>query len=137
MQWTRQQDWRHSIPWCTDNAAGKEYGLLADILGRNEYNNLTAINIGNILKQLSAWYDPNNDNDTTTHQWKQMEDEWDQKLMSWYIRKGFLKGTAANLRNALDKQYYAQLRNVRTAYHNVQPLMILEHLNNRLCPLNV
>jgi hypothetical protein len=71
------------------------------------------------------------------HQQKQMKEEWDQKLTLWYIRKGFLKGTAANLPDALDKQYYAQLRNVCTAYHNVQPLMILEHLNDRWCPLNV
>jgi hypothetical protein len=125
------------FPWCTDNATVKEYGLLANILGRNEYNNLTAINIGDIPKQLPALYDPNIDNDTPTHQRKRMEEEWDQKLTSWYIRKGFLKGTAANLHDALDKQYYAQLRNVCTAYRNVQPLMILEHLNDRWCPLDV
>jgi hypothetical protein len=40
--------------WCTDNATGKEYGLLANILGHNEYNDLTAINIGDIPEQLSA-----------------------------------------------------------------------------------
>jgi hypothetical protein len=66
-----------------------------------------------------------------------MEEEWDQKLTLWYISKGFLKGTAENLRDALNKQYYAQLCNVCTAYLNVQPLMILEHLNIRWCPLNV
>jgi hypothetical protein len=66
-----------------------------------------------------------------------MEEEWDLRLTSWYIRKGFLKGTAANLRDALDEQNYAQLRNVRTAYRNVLPLTILEHLNDRWCPLDV
>jgi hypothetical protein len=120
-----------------DSTTGKEYELLANILGCYEYNNLTAIAIGDIPKQLPALYDLNIEDDTPTHQRKQMEEEWDQILTSWYIRKGFLKGTAANLRDALDKQYYAQLCNICTAYCNVQPLMILEHLNNRWCPLNV
>ena len=29
--------------WCTDPGTGEEYGLLADILGRDEYNDLTNI----------------------------------------------------------------------------------------------
>ena len=37
----------------------------------------------------------------------------------------------------LDKQYYSQLRNRLTAYRNVTPFQILEHLNDRWCPLNV
>jgi hypothetical protein len=94
------------FPWCSDNATGKEYGFLANILGRNVYNDLAAINIGNIPEQLPALYDLNIDDNTPMHQWKWMEEEWDKKLTSWYIRKGFLKGTAANLRNALNKQYY-------------------------------
>jgi hypothetical protein len=125
------------IPWCTDNTTGKEYGLLANIMGQDEYNDLTTIDISNAPEQQPTLYDPNIDNNTATHQQKCMEEESDRKLTSWYIRKGFLKGTAANLHDALDKQYYAQLQNVRTAYCNIQPLMILKHLNNRWCPLDV
>ena len=123
--------------WCMDQGTGEEYGLLADILGRDEYNDLTNIDIGNNPEQQPASYDPNIDDATPTHQRKRMEEEWDRRLTSWYIRKGFLKGTTANLRDALDEQYYAQLRNVRTAYRNVLPLMILDHLNDRWCPLDV
>lgn len=123
--------------WCTDPATGEEYGLLADILGRDEYNDLTNIDIGAVPEQQPASYDPNINDVTPTHQRKRMEEDWDRRLTSWYIRKGFLKGTAANLRDALDEQYYAQLRNVRTAYRNVSPLTILEHLNDRWCPLDV
>jgi gas vesicle protein len=122
--------------WCTDPQTGEEYGLLADILGRDEYN-LTNIDIDDIPEQQPTTYDPDIDDATPTHQRKRMEEEWERRLTSWYIRKGFLKGTAANLRNALDEQYYAQLRNVRTAYRNVLPRMILEHLNNWWCPLDV
>ncbi len=55
----------------------------------------------------------------------------------WFIRKGFLWGIIDNLRNALNKQYYSQLRHRLTAYRNVTPFQILEHLNNRWCPLDV
>ena len=42
-----------------------------------------------------------------------------------------------NLRDALDKQFYSQLRHRLTAYRNITPYQILKHLNNRWCPLNV
>ena len=123
--------------WCTDENTGEEFGLLADIIGRNKYNILTNIDIGKEPELQPQSYDPEINNDTPTHQHKRMEEEWDQKLTSWYIRKGFLKGLAANLRDALDEQYYAQLGNVRTAYRNVQPLAILDHRDNRWCPLDI
>ena len=88
--------------WCTDPQTGEEYGLLADILGRDEYN-LTNIDIDDIPEQQPTTYDPDIDNATPTHQRKRMEEEWERRLTSWYIRKGFLKGTAANLRDALDE----------------------------------
>ncbi len=37
----------------------------------------------------------------------------------------------------LDEQYYSQLRNRLTAYRNVTPFQILEHLNDRWCSLDV
>ena len=42
-----------------------------------------------------------------------------------------------NMRNALDKQYYSQLKNITTAYRNTTPIQILEHLDTRWCPLDV
>ena len=42
-----------------------------------------------------------------------------------------------NLRDALDEQYYSQLRHRLTAYRNITPYQILEHLNTRWCPLDV
>jgi hypothetical protein len=46
-------------------------------------------------------------------------------------------GVAANMRNALDKNWYSQLKHILTAYPNVTPIQILAHLNSRWCPLNV
>jgi hypothetical protein len=51
--------------------------------------------------------------------------------------KGFLRGIAANFRDALDKSWYSQLKSVHTAYHNTTPIQILEHLSSRWCPLDV
>jgi hypothetical protein len=74
---------------------------------------------------------------TATHTRKRMEEEWDKKRTSWFIRKGFLRGVTMNMRDALDEQYYLQLKNINTAYRNTTPIQILEHLDTRWCPLDV
>ncbi len=76
-------------------------------------------------------------NATLTHKHKRKEEELELDRTSWFIRKGFLRGIVDNLRNVLNKQYYSQLRHRLTAYRNVTPFQILEHLNNCWCPLNV
>jgi hypothetical protein len=43
-----------------------------------------------------------------------MEEEWELVRTSWFIRKGFLRGVVNNLRDALDEQFYSQLRQQRT-----------------------
>ena len=48
-------------------------------------------------------YDPNITNTTATHTRKQMEQEWERTRETWAIRKGFLRGVAANFRYTLDK----------------------------------
>jgi hypothetical protein len=42
-----------------------------------------------------------------------------------------------NMRDALDEQYYSQLKHINTAYRNTTPIQILEHLDSRWCPLDV
>jgi len=74
---------------------------------------------------------------TANHRRKRMEEEWEEKCESWFIQKGFLRGVTMNMRNALDEQYYLQLKNINTAYHNTTPIQIQEHLDTRWCPLNV
>jgi hypothetical protein len=66
-----------------------------------------------------------------------MEQEWERTRETWAIRKGFLRGVAANFRDALDKNWYSQLKDVHTAYRNTTPIHILEHLDTRWCPLDV
>ena len=76
-----------------------------------------------------ASYDPAITAATVTHMCKQMEEEWEEKHKSWFIRKGFLAGVTMNMRDALDKQYYSQLKHVNTAYCNTTPIQILGHLD--------
>jgi hypothetical protein len=66
-----------------------------------------------------------------------MEQEWDRMREMWAIAKGFLRGIKANLRDALNKNWYSQLKSVHTAYRNTTPIQILNHLNTQWCLLDV
>ena len=89
------------------------YGLLADIMGIDEYDDLTGISTY-VTPNEPPSYDPNILDATPTHTRKRMEEEWELVRTSWFIRKGFLRGVVNNLRNALDEQFYSQLRQQRT-----------------------
>ena len=117
--------------WSRD--AVEEYGLLADILGFDEYDELTGIDTYAIPAE-PALYDPAVTNATPTHEHKRHEEEWELVRTSWFIRKGFLRGAVVNLRGTLNKQYYSQLKHPLTAYHNVRPFQILNHINDQRCP---
>ena len=116
-----------TFDWCRDPATGDEYGLLAEIIGDIEYTHLT-----NLMWQQEVEptkYDPAITAATVAHMRKQMEEEWEETRESWFIRKGFLRGVTMNMRDALDEQYYSQLKHVNTAYRNTTPIQILEHLD--------
>jgi hypothetical protein len=112
------------------------YGLLVDILGFNNYYKLTSIDTYAVLNKPVS-YNPTIMNATLTHERKCKEKEWDLVRTLWFIRKGFLKGAIDNLCNALDKQYYCQLKHRLTAYRNITLFQILKNLNDHWCPLNV
>ncbi len=120
-----------TYPWT--KYAKTNYGLLTDILGFNNYYELTGIDTY-AKPNEPASYDPTITNATLTHERKHKEEEWEEEwdlvCTAWFIHKGFLKGVVDNLRNALDKQYYCQLKHCLTAYPNITPFQILEHLNN-------
>lgn len=124
-----------TFDWCRDPATGEEYGLLAEIIGDDEYTHLTTLEWQQEVEP--ARYDPTITATTPTHTRKRKEEEWEEKREAWYIRKGFLRGVTMNMRDALDEQYYSQLKHVYSAYRNTTPIQILEHLNTRWCPLDV
>ncbi len=107
---------------------GDEYGLLAKIIGKDENYHLT--NLAWTQEVEPATYDPAINDTTATYTWKRMEQEWERTRETWAICKGFLRGVAANFRDALDKSWYSQFKSVHTAYRNTTPIQILEHLNS-------
>jgi hypothetical protein len=122
--------------WSCDAVTGDEYGLLAKILGLDEYDHQTGIDTY-VDETEPDTYDPAITVTTPTHTRKRLEEEWERTRTCWYIWKGFLKGVTANMRNALDKQFYSQLKHHHLAYRNITPFQLLEHLNTIWCPLNV
>jgi hypothetical protein len=124
-----------TFAWSPEPTNSKEYGLLAKIIGADEYTHLT--NQTWVQEVEPASYNPAITDATVTHMRKGMEEEWEKKRESWYIQKGFLRGVVMNMRDALDKQYYSQLKHVITAYRNTTAIQILDHLNTRWRPLDV
>ena len=103
--------------WSHDTTTGDEYGLLAKILVVNEYNHQTGISMY-VEETKPASYDPSVTNLTPTHTQKCLEEEWECVQSCRYICKGFLKGVTVNLPDALDEQFYSQLKHRHTAYRN-------------------
>jgi len=91
-----------TFTWSRDTATGEEYGLLAEIIGDIEYTHLTNLNW--TQETEPTLYDPAITAATATHTRKRMEEEWEEKHESWFIRKGFLRGVTMNMRDVLDKQ---------------------------------
>jgi hypothetical protein len=77
-----------------------------------------------------ASYNPTITNAMLTHECKWKEEKWDLVHTAWFIRQGFLRGVVDNQRNALDGQYYSQLKHRLTVYCNITSHQILEHLND-------
>ncbi len=97
-----------------------EYGLLAEILGLDEYDHQTGIDTY-VEEAKPDTYDLAITVTTPTHTQKRLEEEWECTRTCWYIRKGLLKGVTANMRDALDKQFYLQLKHCHLAYRNITP----------------
>ncbi len=86
--------------WSKNNT--DNYSLLGDILGEDEYNELTGIGTYTIPAEPAS-YDLTITNAMLTHKRKRKEEEWELIRTSWFIRKGFLWGIVNNLHDPLDK----------------------------------
>ncbi len=74
------------ITYAWSKNATDNFGLLANILGAEEYNELTRINSYAIK---SASYNPTITNAMLTHKCKQKKVEWDLVHTAWFDLKGF------------------------------------------------
>jgi hypothetical protein len=79
-----------TYPWSKN--VMDNHGLLADILGIDEYNDLTGI-LTYTIPHEQASYDPNITNATPTNTRKRMEEEWELVRTSWLTS---LKGQTLN-----------------------------------------
>jgi hypothetical protein len=77
------------ITYTWSKNATDNYGLLANILGADKYNELTGINSYAIPCEPAS-YNPTITNAMLTHEHKRNEVEWDLVRTTWFIRKGFL-----------------------------------------------
>ena len=73
-----------NITYAWSKNATDNYGLLADILGVDEYDNLTNI-LTYAIPQEPASSDPAITDATPTHTRKRMEEEWELVRTSWFI----------------------------------------------------
>ena len=85
-----------TFTWSRDIATGEEYGLLAEIIGDVKYTHLTNLNWTQETEPVT--YDPAILATTATHTRKRMEEDWDEKRTSWFIRKGFICRVTMNTR---------------------------------------
>jgi hypothetical protein len=91
-----------TFAWSPDPTNGKEYGLLAKIIGANKYTHLT--NQMWVQEVEPASYNLAITDATVTHMQKRMKEEWEEKNKSWYMQKSFLRDVVMNMQDALDKQ---------------------------------
>jgi hypothetical protein len=75
--------------WSCDAVTWDKYGLLAKILGLNEYIHQTGIDTYVEEAELDT-YDLAITVAIPTHTRKRLKEEWECTLTCWYIRKGFL-----------------------------------------------
>ena len=61
--------------------------------------------------------------------------ELDEEKIAYAARKGFHTGVGANIREALDEQYYKQLWHNKTAYKILLVKEFIDHLDDKWCKL--
>ena len=111
-------------------AAGHKYGLLADVLGGEEYEDITGIDRNDYDASLTkpAIYDATITNNTNTFQRERRTVVRNEELRWWYIRRGLHRGLRENFQDSLDSCYYEQLEHDITGYETVAPIAFLDHL---------
>ena len=120
--------------WSVD-AAGNNYGCLHLTMDDNDYQNRTTITTY-VEPTEPAHYDPNINASTPTFQRKQLEEEQEQMKHDFFTWTGASRGMAENLRDAMEEQYYSELKHSIVGYKNVKTLQILEHLDTHWVTMN-
>ena len=122
------------ITYAWSNNVTDNHGLLADILGIDEYKDLTNISMYNIPYEPAS-YDPNITDATLTHTRKRIEKEGTRSDLVVHPKRLPVRRCQQPLgctRRAILFPALPPTNGVPQQHYQ-----ILEHLNNRWCPLDV
>ena len=103
------------------------YGLLVETMGNGAYLLLTGKEY--MVPNESSKCPINLDKDSAKDEQDRAIAELDEEKIAYATRKGFHRGVGANIREALDKQYYKQLWHNKTAYKMLMAKEYINHLN--------
>ena len=111
-----------------------DHGLLAEVTGAAEYLRLTGeVYVEPVMVEA---FNPAITNATSDYQTKKKMAEYDELREAWYVRKGFIQGIGDNIRDALDENYYKQLREKIIGYKGVTIVEYFEHLDAKWCKID-
>ena len=116
-----------------DNWTDK-YGILAEVIGNIEYHENTGLNHEAPAKPED--YDPSIRENSSTVTKARKEYEWEITEESYTVIEGTREGICANIRDALDMQYYEQLEDTDLGYSEISIKDYLDHLTTQWCKLN-
>ena len=113
-----------------------QYGLLAEIIGAARYaadNPLLPAYVAPVQPANS----PVMPAAPTAAQIRQLTDDNNLLKRDWAVVCGFRRGVGANMRDALDLEFYSALEHATYGYLNVTPREYIVNLETNHCPLDV
>ena len=116
----------------TTGPTGTTYGLMGDVLGAVEYEDIINIPQTEYDDTMSKplMYDTSIIAATSDYQRDKKSKIRDELVRWWYVRKGFHRGMRENFMDALDKTYYEQLEHDITGYQEVNTGDFFTHLKS-------
>ena len=116
-----------------------DYGHLAIVTGSPEYLTITTTSgtpITYIPKEAPGAFNPAITAATTEFQVRKKMAEWEAKREAWYTLCGVEEGLCKNFRDAVDEQYYRQLKKPIIGYRGIKIKTYLDHLETKWCKLD-
>ena len=116
-----------------------DFGHLAIVTGATEYLTITTAAgtaLAYVAEAAPIAFNPAITQATTDYQMKKKMAEWDAKRESWYTLCGVEDGLCMNFRDAVDEQYYRQLKKPIIGYRGLKIKNYLNHLKTKWCKLD-
>jgi hypothetical protein len=111
-----------------------EFGILAMCMSAADFLTKTQLNF--VEPQKPDLVDATINNATTDYQKEKKAAINDQKILDWNTLQGAVDGLTENIRDALDKMYYAQLEDKVLGYKKVKITAYFDHLDKVWCKMD-